>query len=159
MAMATLLQGYAGSSDAETVELTVVDLRWQMVLDVLGTVKPAFSQGAFQEFRQRLIKTDMDRRILQRTAEVARETGAYDPRKLPKDSACGDGLESNRGCRPGRGHDRCKTAHVTPAMAFGVHCVQPVDDVLRCAGAEVRARTRYQTAIAPPQKVRIELPA
>jgi hypothetical protein len=70
MAMATLLQGYAGSSDAETVELTVVDLRWQMVLDVLGTVKPAFSQGAFQEFRQRLIKTDMDRRILQRTAEV-----------------------------------------------------------------------------------------
>jgi hypothetical protein len=84
MAMATLLQGYAGSSDAETVELTVVDLRWQMVLDVLGAVEPAFSQGAFQEFRQRLIKTDMDRRILERTAEVARETGAYDPRKLPK---------------------------------------------------------------------------
>jgi hypothetical protein len=62
----------------------VVDLRWQMVLDVLGAVEPAFSQGAFQEFRQRLIKTDMDRRILERTAEVARETGAYDPRKLPK---------------------------------------------------------------------------
>jgi len=84
MAMATLLQGYAGCSDAEAVELTVVDLRWQMVLDVLGSGEPAFSQGALQEFRQRLIKTDMDRRILERTAEVARETGEYDPGKLRK---------------------------------------------------------------------------
>ena len=84
MAMAALLQGYAGSSDAETVELTVVDLRWQMVLDVLGAEEPVFSQGAFQEFRQRLIRTDMDRRLLERTVEVARKTMAYDPRKLPK---------------------------------------------------------------------------
>ena len=84
MAMAALLQGYAGSSDAETVELTVVDLRWQMVLDVLGAEEPAFSQGAFQEFRQRLIRTDLDRRLLERTVEVARKTMAYDPRKLPK---------------------------------------------------------------------------
>src|SRR5471032_1553672 len=84
MAMETLLQGYAGCSDAEAVELTVVDLRWQMVLDVLGSGEPAFSQGTLQEFRQRLIKTDMDRRILERTAEVARETGGYDPGKLPK---------------------------------------------------------------------------
>ena len=84
MAMAALLQGYAGSSDAETVELTVVDLRWQMVLDVLGAEEPVFSQGAFQEFRQRLIRTDMDRRLLERTVEVARKTLAYDPKKLPK---------------------------------------------------------------------------
>ena len=84
MAMAALLQGYGGSSDAETVELTVVDLRWQMVLDVLGAQEPAFSQGAFQAFRQRLIRTDMDRRLLERTVEVARETKGYDPSKLPK---------------------------------------------------------------------------
>ncbi len=50
MAMAALLQGYAGCSDAEAVELTVVDLRWQMVLGVLGAQEPAFSQGAFQAF-------------------------------------------------------------------------------------------------------------
>jgi hypothetical protein len=84
MAMAALLQGYADVSDAEAVELTVVDLRWQMVLDCLGAEKPAFSQGAFQEFRQRLIRTDMDRRLLERTVEVARKTKAYDARKLPK---------------------------------------------------------------------------
>lgn len=84
MAMAALLQGYSGSSDAETVELTIVDLRWQMVLDVLGAEEPAFSQGAFQEFRQRLIRSDMDRRLLERTVEVARKTMSYDHRKLPK---------------------------------------------------------------------------
>src|SRR5262245_41036907 len=32
MCMVTLLQGYVGASDAEAVELSVVDLRWQMVL-------------------------------------------------------------------------------------------------------------------------------
>jgi len=50
MAMAALLQGYTGPSDAEVVELTVVDLRWQMFLDCLGVRKPPFSQGAFQTF-------------------------------------------------------------------------------------------------------------
>jgi len=36
LAMIVLLQSYLGVSDAEAVELTVVDLRWQMVLDRLG---------------------------------------------------------------------------------------------------------------------------
>jgi hypothetical protein len=85
LAMATLLQGYLGVSDAEAVEMTVVDLRWQMVLDRLGAQEAAFSQGALQEFRERLIRTDMDRRLLDRTAELARQTKAFDWRKLPKD--------------------------------------------------------------------------
>jgi hypothetical protein len=84
MAMAALLQGYSGCSDAEAVELTVVDLRWQMVLGVLGAQEPAFSQGAFQAFRQRLIGADMDKRLLERTVELARKTKGYDPGKLPK---------------------------------------------------------------------------
>lgn len=84
MAMATLLQGYTGASDAEVVVLTVVDLRWQMVLDRLRSEEPAFSQGAFYEFRQRLIRTDMDRRLLERTAEIARSSKAFDAKKLPK---------------------------------------------------------------------------
>jgi len=84
MAMAALMQGYLKVSDAEAVELTVVDLRWQLVLDRLGSDAPAFSQGAFFEFRQRLIRTDMDRRLLERTAELARQTKAFDWKKLPK---------------------------------------------------------------------------
>jgi len=82
MAMALILQGYLGISDAEAVELTVVDLRWQMVLDSLGSDEPAFSQGALFDFRERMIRTDMDRRLLEHTAEVARTTGAFDWKKL-----------------------------------------------------------------------------
>jgi hypothetical protein len=85
MAMASLVQGYMRISDAEAVELSVVDLRWQMVLDRLGETEAAFSQGALQNFRERLIGTDMDRRLLERTAEVARRTGGFDAKKLPKD--------------------------------------------------------------------------
>lgn len=81
--------GDAGSSlprvsDAEMVELTVVDLRVQMVLDRLGADDTAFSQGALCDFRGRLIRTDMDRRLLERTVEVARKTGGFDPHKLPR---------------------------------------------------------------------------
>lgn len=84
MAMAILLQGYLGASDAEAVELTVVDLRWQMVLARLGASEPAFSQGALRDFRERLIRTGMDRRLLERTVELARSTREFDWKKLPK---------------------------------------------------------------------------
>lgn len=82
LAMAILLQAYTGASDAEAVELTVVDMRWQLVLDRIGQETPAFSQGALQAFRQRMIAHDMDRRLLERTVELARRVGGYDPKKL-----------------------------------------------------------------------------
>src|SRR5215217_4133984 len=84
MAMAMLVQGYLGISDAEMIELTVVDLRVQMVLGCLGAEEPPFSQGALQDFRERLIAADMDRRLLERTVELAKRTKAFDYRKLPK---------------------------------------------------------------------------
>lgn len=84
LAMATILQAYHGTSDAETVEMTVVDLRWQLVLDHLGETTPAFSQGALHAFRQRLIYHDMDRRLLERTVELAQATKEFDWKKLPK---------------------------------------------------------------------------
>lgn len=84
MAMAVLLQAYTKTSDAEAVQQCVVDLRWQMVLDCLGATKPPFSQGSLHDFRQRLIEHDLDRRLLERTAELAKETKAFDAKKLPK---------------------------------------------------------------------------
>lgn len=84
LAMVVLLQSYAGASDATAVELSLLDLRWQMVLDCLGAVEPVFSQGALVDFRQRLIEADLDRRLLERTRELAFETKAFDPKKLPK---------------------------------------------------------------------------
>lgn len=84
MAMALIIQGYLGVSDADAVELSVVDLRWQMVLDRLGETRPAFSQGALFDFRERLIAHDMDRRLLERTSEIARASKGFDAKKLPK---------------------------------------------------------------------------
>jgi hypothetical protein len=83
MAMAVLLQEYVGASDAEAVELTVVDKRWQLVLGRLGSRTPAFSQGAFWDFRERLIRHDMDRRLLERTRELARKTKGFDWKRFP----------------------------------------------------------------------------
>lgn len=84
MAMAILLQAYEGASDAKAVEMTVVDLRWQMVLDRLGETDPAFSQGALCNFRHRMIRHDLDRRLLERTVAIAQRVGGFDSRKLPK---------------------------------------------------------------------------
>ncbi len=66
------------------IELTVLDLRVQMVLGCLSAEEPPFSQGALQEFRERLIAAEMDRRVLERTVELAKRTKAFDHRKLPK---------------------------------------------------------------------------
>jgi DDE family transposase/transposase-like protein DUF772 len=84
LAMALILQGYLGLSDADAVEATVLDLRWQLVLGCLGTTEPPFSQGALQAFRERLIAHDMDRRLLERTVELAKSTKEFDWKKLPK---------------------------------------------------------------------------
>lgn len=85
LAMATIMQGYQRVSDAEAVQMAQVDLRWQTVLGCLGTEDAPLSQGALCEFRQRLIEHDMDRRLLAKTAEVARRCGGFDPSKLPQD--------------------------------------------------------------------------
>lgn len=84
MAMVLLLQAYAGASDATAVNLSLLDLRWQMVLDCVGAVEPVFSQGALFAFRERLILADLDKRLLERSRELAFETKAFDPKKLPK---------------------------------------------------------------------------
>ena len=81
-AMALILQGYLGVSDAEAVELSIVDLRWQMVLGRLGETEPAFSQGGLWDFRERLVASEMDRRLLEHTAASARSTKGFDYKKL-----------------------------------------------------------------------------
>lgn len=86
MSMALLLQGYMQVSDAEAVRLSATDLCWRLVLGTLAKKgdKPAFSQGGLQQFRERMIRYDMDRRLLERTIEVAKKSRAFDWRKLPK---------------------------------------------------------------------------
>jgi hypothetical protein len=52
--------------------LSLVDLRWQMVLDCLGASTPPFSQGGLLAFRERMIAHDMDRVLLDRTVALVR---------------------------------------------------------------------------------------
>jgi len=77
LALATILQAYTGVSDDEVIEATTMDRRWQLVLDCLDAEEPPFSQGTLIGFRNRLIESQMDRRLIERTIEVARETGAF----------------------------------------------------------------------------------
>lgn len=77
LAMVTLLQAYEQASDAVAVENAVFDLRWQMVLNNLGDETPPFSQGVLVDFRRRLMAHDMDRRLLEKTVELAKATGAF----------------------------------------------------------------------------------
>jgi len=85
LCMALLLQAYLGTSDAEAVELTILDLRWQMVLGCLGSEEPAFGQATLQQFREKLIAHGLDRRLLERTLELAKQTKEFDWKKLPKE--------------------------------------------------------------------------
>jgi hypothetical protein len=73
LCMVLLLQGYVGASDAEAVEMSVMDRRWQLVLDCLDVEEPPFSQGALHAFRERMIANDMDRVLLEHTAALVRE--------------------------------------------------------------------------------------
>jgi hypothetical protein len=85
MCMVSLLQAYTDTSDAEAVELTIVDARWQMVLDCLNAETPLISQGSLPAFRARLVKAGLDRRLLERTVELAKQTKEFDWKKLPKE--------------------------------------------------------------------------
>ena len=77
LALATILQAYTGASDDEVIEASLMDRRWQLVLDCLDTEEAPFSKGTLIAFRQRLIEANMDRRLIERTLEVAKQTRAF----------------------------------------------------------------------------------
>jgi hypothetical protein len=70
LALATILQAYTGASDDEVLEATVMDRRWQLVLDCMDHAQPPFSKGTLVGFRARLIAADLDRRLVERTVEL-----------------------------------------------------------------------------------------
>lgn len=82
LALATLLQAYCHVGDRDAVEFTVMDKRWQMVLDCLGAEQPPFSQGTLYNFRMRLIAHNLDKTLLDRTVALAETTGGFGARQL-----------------------------------------------------------------------------
>jgi transposase len=82
LALATILQAYTKVSDDEVIEATVMDRRWQLVLDCMGAEEPPFSKGTLAGFRRRLIEHDLDRRLIERTVELAARTRGFGARAL-----------------------------------------------------------------------------
>src|SRR5438309_1626539 len=82
VALAIILQAYTGVSDDEVIEATLMDRRWQLVLDCLDTDQAPFSKGTLVAFRQRFISAQMDRRLIERTIEVASRSQAFGPHAL-----------------------------------------------------------------------------
>ncbi len=82
LALATLLQAYCHVGDRDAVELTVMDKRWQMVLDCLGAEQPPCSQSTLWHFRLRLMAHNLDKILLERTVTVAEQTGGFGARQL-----------------------------------------------------------------------------
>ncbi len=82
LALALILEAYTGVSDDEVIEATVMDRRWQLVLDCIDTGEAPFSKGTLVAFRQRLIEGQMDRRLIERTIEIASQGQAFGSRPL-----------------------------------------------------------------------------
>ncbi len=148
MAMAVLLQAYEGTSDVKVVEMTVVDLRWQMVLDRLGNREPAFSQGALVQFRERLIRHDMDRRLLERTIELAKRSKGFDWKKLPKKLRVA--MDSSPLEGAGRVEDTINLlAHAARNVlaCASVLLERTIEDIATCAGAPLLVGSSIKKAL------------
>jgi hypothetical protein len=82
LALATIVQAYTGVSDDEVIEATLMDRRWQLVLDCLDTDQAPFSKGTLVTFRKRFIEAHMDRRLIERTIEIANQSQRFGSRAL-----------------------------------------------------------------------------
>jgi len=82
LALATVLQAYTGASDEEAIEAMVMDRRWQLVLGCLDAEEPPFSKSTLVAFRKRLIEHEMDRRLVERTVEVAARSRSFGHKAL-----------------------------------------------------------------------------
>jgi hypothetical protein len=82
LAMVTLLQAYDQVSDADAVITAVMDKRWQLVLGCLGSEEAPFSQGVLVRFRERMVEHDLDRKLLDRTVELAKQREGFGWQKL-----------------------------------------------------------------------------
>src|SRR6266446_391729 len=80
LALALILQASMGISDDEVIEATLMDRGFQLVLDCLDTEQAPFSKGTLVAFRKRLIAAHLDRRLIERTIEIALQSQGFGPR-------------------------------------------------------------------------------
>jgi hypothetical protein len=144
LALATILQAYTGVSDDEAMEAMVMDRRWQLVLDCPGSDEPPFSKWSLVNFRKRLIEGDLDRRLIERTVEVARSRGGFSDRRLRA------ALDSSPLWGAGRVEDTYNLLGHALKKALGVICRQQgrgLAEVAEEAGAEMLAGSSLKAAL------------
>src|SRR5260370_39005553 len=94
-----------------------MDRRWQLALDCTGAEEPPFSKGTLVGFRRRLIGHDLDRRLVERTVEVAARTRGLGARALRA------ALDSSPLRGAGRGEDTLNLTGHALRKALGVIAV------------------------------------
>jgi hypothetical protein len=82
LALTTILQAYTGASDAEAIEALTMDRRWQLVLNCLDCEQAPFCQSTLVRFRQALIIHKLDRRLIEKTVELANQTKKFGDKQL-----------------------------------------------------------------------------
>jgi len=82
LAMVLLLQRYDGLGDADAVDAAENDRRWQLVLGTLGEDQSPFGQGSLVRFRVRAIANDLDKKLVDRTVELAKQKGTFGWKQL-----------------------------------------------------------------------------
>jgi hypothetical protein len=144
LALALILQAYTRVSDDEVIEATTMDRRWQLVLGCLDTETPPFSKGTFVTFRARLLEQQMDRRLLERTVELAATSGAFGSRQLRA------ALDSSPLWGGGRVEDTYNLLGHALRKALGVIARQQgweLADVAQAAGADLLATSSLKAAL------------
>ena len=82
IALAIILQAYTGVSDDEVIEAMVMDKRWQLALDCLECEQAPFGKGTLVRGRAALIACEGDRRLIERTVEMAQIRQGFSTRAL-----------------------------------------------------------------------------
>lgn len=144
LALATIVQAYTGASDDEVIEATLMARRWQLVLDCLDTDEAPFSKGTFVAFRQRLIGAQMDRRLIERTIEIANQNQGVGSRSLRA------ALDSSPLWGVGRVEDTCNLiGHALKKIMRVVadQREQELSEVAKEAGAELVYGTSLKAAL------------
>jgi Transposase domain (DUF772) len=72
--LATILQAYTSTSDDEVTEALMMDQRWRLVLDRMDHATTPFAKATLGAFRTRLVAHQLDRRLVERTVELYRQT-------------------------------------------------------------------------------------
>jgi hypothetical protein len=144
LAMVMLLQRYDGLSDADAVDAAENDRRWQLVLGCLGADQAPFGQGTLVRFRLRAIANDLDKKLVDRTVEIAKKSGGFGWKHLRT------ALDSSPLHGAGRVEDTWNL--IGRAMAKVVHAVSLALDldeetVIKSAGLSVLSADSIKAAL------------